>query len=396
MKITESEKKKIIEQIVKSKVFSRSEMLRELLHYLFESHKKEVHVKAINIAIDLFKRKGDLKENDETIARVYVHKLRAKLDDYYKKEGQNEKIIIEIPKGKYDLNFRLPESKTNTTNTSSLKLFIVSISALLLLNLLIFWQIGIFNTEKSANSIWNEYVTDEGDVNLMLANPFFYTVRNLENDSTFVVRDFNINSEVELTNTPSLFSKNQYDINKSDISYFANNNINSLPLLFKALSESNNEIQLKSGEDINIENIKNNNTIALTSLKSIGLFHEFLAKTSIRIPNKNGLSLALINKADTIKYTAVKSYNDFYTDYAFFVKIPTPKGKTLSIISDSHSIGNKGLMELVTNKNAEETILKQYPEYEGNFPKYFELLVKVSGYHEQNLSAEIIHFKSLK
>lgn len=396
MKISESNKKEIVVRIIQSKLFSRSEMLQNLLQYLFDSHKNEIHVKAINIAIDLFERKGELKENDETIARVYVHKLRTKLSEYYKKEGKNEKIVIEIPKGKYDLNFRLPESKTNTTNTSSLKLFIVSISALLLLNLLIFWQIGIFNTEKSANSIWNEYVTDEGDVNLMLANPFFYTVRNLENDSTFVVRDFNINSEVELTNTPSLFSKNQYDINKSDISYFANNNINSLPLLFKALSETENKIQLKSGANINLENIINNNTIALTSLKSIGIFHEFLSQSSIKIPQKSGLSLQLINETDTIKYTAVKSYNDFYTDYAFFIKIPTPKGKTLSIISDSHSIGNKGLMEIATNNNAEEIILKQYPEYQGNFPKHFELLVKVSGFHEQNLKTEVIHFKALR
>nr|WP_320117499.1 hypothetical protein [uncultured Marinifilum sp.] len=397
MEISESDKKEIVTRILTGKVFSRSEMLRNLLQYLFESHKKSLHVKAINIAIDLFDRKGDLRENDETIARVYVHKLRTKLSDYYKKEGEKEKIIIEIPKGKYDLNFRLPDTKINKQkNTTPLKLFLLSLGSLLLINLLIFWQLGVFNENKSLNSIWKEYILEKGDVKLILANPFFYTVRNLKNDSTFVVRDFNINSEEDLTNTTELFSKNKYEIKKSDISYFANNNINSLPMLFQALSESDNKIQLKSGSNINLENILNNNTIVLTSLKSIGIFHEFLAQSSIRIPHKSGLSLQLISESDTIKYSAIKSYSDFYTDYAFFIKIPTPKGKTLSIISDSHSIGNKGLMELLTNKNCEETILKHYPEYKTNFPKYFELLVKVSGYQEQNLKTEIIHFKSLK
>ncbi|PKQ61451.1 hypothetical protein BZG02_15980 [Labilibaculum filiforme] len=396
MKTSESEKKEIIDRIVKGEVFSKSEMLRKLLLYLFDSHKQNLHVKAINIAIDLFQREGDLKENDETIARVYIHKLRTKLTNYYQKEGQNEKIIVEIPKGKYDLYFRIPQTKINTkTNIRPFKIVLLILVPILLFNILICWHFGVFNTQKTVSSIWKEYITEKTDVNLMLANPFFYTVRNLKNDSTFVVRNFHINSAGELANMPGLFPKNEYDIKESDISYYANNNINSLPSLFKALAESDNKVQLKSGANINLENILNNNTIALTSLKSIGIFHEFLDQTSIRIPQKNGLSLLLINKSDTIKYTALKSYTDFYTDYAFFIKLSTPKGKILSIISDSHSIGNKGLMELVTNKNADKIILQQYPEYKGNFPKHFELLVKVSGYHEQNLNTEIIHFQNL-
>ncbi|MGQ1911151.1 hypothetical protein ACT3CE_15365 [Marinifilum sp. RC60d5] len=396
MEISESDKKEIITRILTGKVFSRSEMLRKLLQYLFESHEKKQHVKAINIAIDLFDRKGDLKENDETIARVYVHKLRTKLADYYEKEGEKEKIIIEIPKGKYELNFHLPESKrSQQKDTNLIKLFLLSLSVLLIFNLLIFWQTGFFKSEKLVNSIWKEYIIEKSNINLILANPFFFTVRNLKNDSTIVIRDFNINSEEELVNTNELFSRNKYEIKKSDISYFANNNINSLPFLFQVLSESDNKIQLKSGSNINIENIINNNTIVLTSLKSIGIFHEFLAQSSIRIPHKSGLSLQLISENDTTIYSAIKSYNDFYTDYAFFIKIPTPKGKTLSILSDSHSIGNKGLMDLLTSKNCEKTILKHKPEYQTNFPKYFELLVKVSGYQEQNLKTEIIHFKAL-
>ena len=76
MNIPEVDKKKLIQKIVQAKTFSRSEILRDLLNYLFKAHQNNEKVKAINIAIDLLQRKGELKENDETLARVYVHKLR--------------------------------------------------------------------------------------------------------------------------------------------------------------------------------------------------------------------------------------------------------------------------------------------------------------------------------
>ena len=366
-----------------------------MLNYLFKAHQNNEKVKAINIAIDLLQRKGDLKENDETLARVYVHKLRSKLTDYYNNEGLNEKVILEIPKGKYELTFQIASHDNPKLSKSySLKTVLYLALCLVLLNVI---TIAVFfgvSKNKEQNPIWANYLNDEKDINLMLSNPFFYTLRNLQTDSTLVIRNFNINSEEELNNSQKLFSEDKYEIKKSDISYFANNNVSSLPLLFKALHKTDNNIHLKTSNNINLEDIKNKNTIAITSLKSIGIFGNFLAQTSIRIPNKNGLSLLLLNKSDTIKYSAIKSYDNFYTDYAFIVKVPTPKGKSLIIISDSHSIGNQGLMELATSDHLEEKIYSQYPEVK-TFPDYFELLVKVTGYQEQNLTTKILHFKAL-
>ncbi|MRT94852.1 hypothetical protein [Ancylomarina sp. 16SWW S1-10-2] len=395
MNIPEVDKKKLIQKIINSKRFSRSEILRDLLNYLFKAHQNNENVKAINIAIDLLQRKGELKENDETLARVYVHKLRSKLTDFYINEGLNEKITLQIPKGKYELTFQTASQKsTKLAKSLPYKTVLYIGSGLILLNLFILAVFFCFSKNEKQNPIWANYLNDKKDINLMLSNPFFYTIRNLQTDSTLVIRSFNINSEEELNNSQKLFSEDKYEIKKSDISYFANNNISSLPLLFKALHKTKNNIHLKTSNNINLDDIKNNNTIAITSLKSIGLLGNFLDQTSIRIPNKNGLSLLLLSQNDTIKYSAIKSYDNFYTDYAFLIKIPTPKGKSLMIISDSHSIGNKGLMELATSDNLEEKILSQYQGMR-KFPNYFELLVKVTGYQEQNLTTEIIHFKAL-
>ena len=394
MALTIKNKEDLIEKVIKSKTFSKSETLRDLLKYLFQSNKTGTDVKAVNIAIDLLQRKGELSENDETIARVYVHKLRTKLTQFYSGEGKGESIIISIPKGKYGLDFIIKEStKVTTSVTLKYKSIFVAIITLIIINALFLWSIGSFNA-KETNPVWDEFVSEEGSINLILANPFFYTARSLSDNTTLVVRNFEVNSAKELQTQTKVFPKNKYEISPGDISYFGNNNITSLPKLFSVIAKGNNEIKLYSNLNFSLERVTDNNTIAITSHKSIGFFKEFLSLSSFEISDEDTLFHNIGDKR--IKYSAQKSSNDYYNDYAFIVKVPSPKGKILCIISDYHSIGNRGLMELITKKDAEKIILEQSGSNLKKLPRYFELLVKVSGYQEQNLATEVVYFKSLE
>ena len=392
MSISNSEKESIVTRILKSKTFSRSETLRDLLKYLLQAQFSEKEVKAIHIAIDLLHRKGELDENDETIARVYIHKLRSKLKAYYANEGKDDGVVIEIPKGKYTLCFTKREEKTVAPKKSNyLRSIIISFIVLVLINSAVLWQLGLFSA-KNTNPVWNEFTTAKEPIHLILANPFFYTAQNGE--ATFVVRSFDINSDKDLRNAGNAFPDDRYELNPSDLSYFGNNNITALPMLFSVIAKSDNEIKLYSGLDFNLERVTNHNSIAITSHKSIGFFNEFLNQSSFEISEAGVLFLNL--HEEKVKYLAPKISNDYYHDYALFIKIPTPKGKTLCLLSDYHSIGNKGLMELITSKDVEKLILEQTESDLSKLPDYFELLVKVSGYQEENLNAEIIHFKALQ
>lgn len=391
MSTLKTNKEEIIHKILASKSFSKSRTLCDLLNYLYQAHNNNLDVKAVNIAIDLLQRKGEIDENDETIARVYIHKLRTKLNAYYANEGKNDTVILEIPKGKYVLEF-IEKNKEEPANArkNSFQPMIISIITLLPINFILLWIFGIFSG-NSANTIWKEFVKEKEPVNLILANPFFYTAHN--DKTTFVVRNFDINSQEDLKTNSSAFPDENFKLASSDLSYFSNNNITSLPMLFSVIAKSDSEIKLYSSLDFNLERVIDNNSIAITSHKSIGFFKQFLSQTSFEI--SDDCVLYLNKKNEKLKYLTPKISNDYYDDYALFIKIPTPKGKTLCLLSDYHSIGNKGLMELITNKDAEELILDHSESDLSKIPDYFELLVKVSGYQEENLKTEIIHFKAL-
>ncbi len=58
-------------------------------------------IKEYAIAIEVFERRPDYDPRTDSTVRTEAGKLRARLDRYYRTEGQGDTLVISIPKGKY-------------------------------------------------------------------------------------------------------------------------------------------------------------------------------------------------------------------------------------------------------------------------------------------------------
>lgn len=98
---------KQIEVLVASSTLHGSESLCKLLRYLAHHAVQEpgVRVKEYQIATEVFGRRPDFDPQSDSMIRVQVGRLRAKLSEYYSGEGANDAIIVELPKGTYHLQF---------------------------------------------------------------------------------------------------------------------------------------------------------------------------------------------------------------------------------------------------------------------------------------------------
>jgi adenylate cyclase len=92
-----------VERILATDNFKRSRRLSDLLTYLVteDLEGRGDRIKATTVAADLYMRDGDFDQQKDTIVRVEAGRLRQRLDEYYREDGQEESIIIEIPKGGY-------------------------------------------------------------------------------------------------------------------------------------------------------------------------------------------------------------------------------------------------------------------------------------------------------
>src|SRR5579863_6814965 len=78
--------------------------LRQLFDYLVESSLAGQSPKEIAIAIDVFGKGADFDVSQDALVRVYIHKLRKALDDFYASAGAAaDGRSLRIPRGEYRL-----------------------------------------------------------------------------------------------------------------------------------------------------------------------------------------------------------------------------------------------------------------------------------------------------
>ena len=77
--------------------------LRRLFEYLASSSLQGHAPKEIAIAMEVFGKGVDFDVSQDALVRVYIHKLRRTLGDYYSKAGGGSGHAVHIPRGEYRL-----------------------------------------------------------------------------------------------------------------------------------------------------------------------------------------------------------------------------------------------------------------------------------------------------
>src|SRR5262245_27511442 len=113
---TPEEIRRLLERILSSKQFANAPKKQKLLQLICETYLagRADELNEYLIGYEVFNRNESYNPALDPIVRVGAHELRKKLESYYRGEGKNDEIIIEIPLGSYIPIFtrRLPPPET--------------------------------------------------------------------------------------------------------------------------------------------------------------------------------------------------------------------------------------------------------------------------------------------
>ncbi|HET7104788.1 MAG TPA: tetratricopeptide repeat protein [Terracidiphilus sp.] len=101
--------KQQLERILASRVFFLSQRSRAFLRYVVEKAILGHVPKEYEIAVGVFERSPDYDPTVDATVRVEASRLRSRLREYYTAEGQQDPVLIDIPKGGYACVFTLCE-----------------------------------------------------------------------------------------------------------------------------------------------------------------------------------------------------------------------------------------------------------------------------------------------
>ncbi|HEX4134059.1 MAG TPA: hypothetical protein VHY84_05505 [Bryobacteraceae bacterium] len=96
-----------IERILQSKVFRTSEVLRHLFGYLADKSLDGTSesLKEYTIGLDALGKPASFDPRQESVVRMHTARLRQKLAEYYRTEGVDDPVIVEMPKGGFKITF---------------------------------------------------------------------------------------------------------------------------------------------------------------------------------------------------------------------------------------------------------------------------------------------------
>jgi hypothetical protein len=96
-----------VERILQSRIFRMSEVLRHLFGYLAEKSLDGTadSLKEYTIGLDALGKPASFDPRQESVVRMHTARLRQKLAEYYRTDGADDPVIIDMPKGGFRVTF---------------------------------------------------------------------------------------------------------------------------------------------------------------------------------------------------------------------------------------------------------------------------------------------------
>jgi TolB-like protein/Tfp pilus assembly protein PilF len=101
-----------LNRILSSKAFRQADRLKRFLAFIVEETiaSRGERLKEFVVGVEVFGKDDSFDPRNDPIVRVQARRLRAQLSRYYREEGQEDEIVIELPKGGYAPVFRSLQS----------------------------------------------------------------------------------------------------------------------------------------------------------------------------------------------------------------------------------------------------------------------------------------------
>jgi len=105
--VVETDANTQVRRILESKAFRTSEVHRNLLSYLAEKSLsgEADSLKEYTVGLDVFAKPATYDPRQESVVRMHMARLRQKLGEYYRTEGADDPVIVDIPKGAFKVTF---------------------------------------------------------------------------------------------------------------------------------------------------------------------------------------------------------------------------------------------------------------------------------------------------
>jgi hypothetical protein len=378
--------------------------LRRLFDYLVERSLAGQSPKEIAIAIDVFGKTSDFDVTQDALVRVYIHKLRKALDEFYGSASESG-ARLHLPRGEYRLQVStrppaLPEPEPTESRSGGMLAAVVAVVAVVAVGLVGLFAISWHRPSPSeldqvrANPIWAEILKDDRPILIVVGDYYLIGESDDSMNVDRLVREYSVNSKSDLdrfiVEHPNMAAR-YMDVG---IRYLPISAAFALRDVMVVLAPQNKRISIAKMSDVEPSSLKSADIVYIGYLSGMGMLQDMVF-TGSRFAIGETYDEVIDNKTRHAYVSQVGSQvmgppqptgkEQSYHDYGLFEKVRGPSGNSILVIAGTRDEGVSQTAEAFTSR---QKLNELVPQIDAAQP--FEALLEVSAFNGTNLSGKVV------
>jgi hypothetical protein len=403
------------DRIRASGMLGRSGQLSRLFDYLVECSVLGKSPKEIDIAVEALGRGAEFDVTQDAVVRVYVHKLRRRLDEFYAGPGNSDAQRIVIARGEYRLSLEDKASAADPKEPIAASVeaesprrslavrkwlangsagLIGALAASLLVNVLLF-SIGHFKrspvdadvTRVRANPIWSKILSDDLPIVVVVGDYYIFGETDDSMNVTRMIREFAINSHRELEeyaeNHPEVADK-YMDLG---LTYLPTSVAPALRELLPVLDVAGKRVRVVLASEMTPDLLTRADIVYVGYLSGMGMLRRFVFSGSqFAIGDTYD---ELIDRKSGHHYISQSSSlwrgDPAARDYGYFSTFAGANGNRVVVIAGTRDVALANTAEAAAHPDSMDRLTKQAGDH-----RDFEALYEVYGMEGTNVDSKLL------
>ncbi|MEO8314715.1 MAG: hypothetical protein ABI645_07965 [Pseudomonadota bacterium] len=392
-----------VERVRAGNLFGRATQMQRLFDFLVTCQAAGRVPKEMEVAVDGLGRGVEFDVGQDATVRVAAHKLRKRLDDFYREDSLPAGVRLVVPRGEYRLILEAPSAPPASPPWVQWRRLLPATArervAAVLVGVLLLACVGLLLSAVGRPAVddrlaavrnsplWAPLFADDLPVQLVLGDYYIFGERGAAGEIDRLVRDFDINSAEDLEQgflgDPAL-AKKYADLK---LGYLPTSSAQALREVLPVLVASGKHVSLTLASELDPSTIKTTHIVYIGYLSALGMLMD-VAMTASRY-SFGGSYDELIDTETGAAWISEGGEPhgpaERYRDYAYLASFRGPAGNQHLVIAGTR---DTGLMQAAESA-ADVTALKAL-EARKLPRKGFEALYEVQSVNGVNVEARLI------
>jgi hypothetical protein len=392
------------EQFRASGLLGKPGTLSRLFDFLLARSLQGDAPKETEIALQVFGKSPGFDVSQDAVVRVYVHKLRRRLEEFNARSPSGAKIVI--PKGEYRLLLERPAhapaaEPAAMPHTSSRRTSWIGIGVATLVALVIGTLLGMFFgagggvqgdlREVRKSAVWAPLLADDLPITIVIGDYYLLGEANSQTGHIDrLVREFYINSHEEFRDHAELNPQLMQRYRNLDLTYLPAASAFALQDIVPVLGTAK-PVRVVLMSQLDATALKSSHVVYIGYISGLGMLGDRVFAASRVSPGGSYDELVDTKTDRTYLSTAMGAMGGGeFRDYGYFSTFAGPGGNRIVIIAGTRDIGVAQTAQSLSQRKEVRELCKSAQD-----AKAFESLVEVTGVGQTGLRSRTLFVSAM-